>query len=121
MFLFQDFVSSFKAVHKLRSRRNLAESLKTAGQIGVSIGVLRLALTEAKRRKLPGEESWKTIFSKDIDDVAEMLRKFEHENEFVWNEKVPSGDELPSHEGNQIVSEIAYVPKRWERALVFKI
>ncbi|KAL5553491.1 hypothetical protein UlMin_040892 [Ulmus minor] len=117
---FVEFISSCRTVHRLKSQKYLAESLKNAGQVGVSVGVLRAALVDAKRR-IPGEESWKTIFTQEIDDVTELLRKFSHENEFVWREKVPSGDELPAPEGNKIASVIPYQPKNWERGLVFKI
>lgn len=117
---FVEFISSCRALHRLRGQKYLAESLKTAGKVGVSIAVLRLALTNVKRH-MPGEESWKSVFRKEIDDVAEFLRKLEHENGFVWREKVPAGDELPLCEGNKIVSTIPYRPKRWERELAFKI
>ncbi|XVE53340.1 hypothetical protein DITRI_Ditri02bG0196400 [Diplodiscus trichospermus] len=92
--LFLEFISSCKALHELRSLRYLAESLRAADQVGVAVGVLRNALINVKK-KVPGEESWKSIFRKEIDAVADMLRKFENENEFVWHEKIPGDDELP--------------------------
>lgn len=118
--LVQEFVSCCRALHELRSQKYMAESLKTGGQVGVSVGVLRRALVDAKK-KMPGKDAWKSIFKKELDDVAELLRKFEHENTFIWNEKVPSGNELPTPVGNRIVSVIPYHPKRWERELFFKI
>ncbi|KAE8716067.1 hypothetical protein F3Y22_tig00110156pilonHSYRG00316 [Hibiscus syriacus] len=117
---FLEFISSCKALHELRSLKYLAESLKITEQLGVAIGVLRDALTNAKK-KVPGEESWRAIFGKEIDAAADMLRKFEHENEFVWHEKIPAGDELPRLQGNKIVNAIPYNPKRWERELSLKI
>ncbi|KAF3975416.1 hypothetical protein CMV_001347 [Castanea mollissima] len=91
---FAEFIFSCNALHELRSQKFLADDLKNAGQVGVAVGVLRLALSNITK-KMPGEESWKSVFRKEIDDVSEMLRKFEHENEFVWHEKIPHGDELP--------------------------
>lgn len=116
----QEFIFSCNALHELRSQKFLADGLKIAGQVGVAVGVLRLALSNITK-KMPGEESWKSVFRKEIDDVSEMLRKFEHENEFVWHEKIPHGDELPLLQGNKIVSIIPYNPKRWERELAFKL
>ncbi|XP_015895684.3 uncharacterized protein LOC107429501 isoform X1 [Ziziphus jujuba] len=115
-----EFVSCCRALHELRSRKFVAENLKTASQMGFSIGVLRQALIDV-RRKLPSKESWKSIFKKEMDEVAEFLRKLEHENTFIWNERVPSSDELPIPEGNKIVNIIPYHPKRWEREIFFKL
>ncbi|XP_058182823.1 uncharacterized protein LOC131300836 [Rhododendron vialii] len=117
---FVDFVSSSKALHELRSYKYLADSIKVSGQIGVTIGILRHALTNGQK-KMPGEESWRSVFKQEIDEVSALLRKYEHENDFVWHEKVPLHDELPIPEGKKIVNYIAYHPERWERALVFKI
>ncbi|KAF5444479.1 hypothetical protein F2P56_033607 [Juglans regia] len=99
---FVEFILSCKAIHELRSQKYLAESVKIAGQVGVAVGVLRLALINIKK-KMPGEESWKSVFRKEIYNVSEMLRKFEHENEFVWHEKIASGDELPLPQGKYII------------------
>ncbi|XP_059655545.1 uncharacterized protein LOC132302651 [Cornus florida] len=116
---FVDFISSCKAVHELRSCKYLAEDLKIASQVGVAVGVLRRALINAQKN-LPGEESWRLVFKKEIDDVTGLIRKYEHENEFVWREKIPSDDDLPLPQGKRIVSFLPYHPQRWERALVFK-
>lgn len=70
---------------------------------------------------MPAEELWKSIFSQNIDNVADMLKKFENENEFVWREKIATDDELPLLEGKKIVNLIPYRPQRWERELMFKI
>lgn len=117
---FVDFISSSKAVHELRSYKYLADSIKVSGQIGVTIGILRLALTNGQK-KIPGQESWRLVLKDEIDEVSALLKKYEHENDFVWREKIPLQDELPIPEGKKIVSHIAYHPQRWERALVFKI
>lgn len=73
------------------------------------------------KKKIPGEESYKSIFRKEVDVAADMLTKCEHENEFVWQQKIASGDELPVPQGNKILNAIPYRPKRWERELAFKI
>ncbi|KAF9618266.1 hypothetical protein IFM89_000901 [Coptis chinensis] len=52
------------------------------------------------KRQMPGDESWRPIFKTEINGVAEMLRKLEHENDFVWHDKVPSDSQLPPLEGN---------------------
>ncbi|XP_048137401.1 uncharacterized protein LOC115756576 isoform X2 [Rhodamnia argentea] len=115
-----EYMSSCKALHELRSQKYLAEELRTAGQVGVAIGVLSEALINAKKR-IPGEESWKVIVKKEIDEATETLRKLEHENEFVWHEKIASGDELPLPQGSRIVKIIPYHPTRCETPLVFKL
>jgi len=109
-----------KCLHELKGQQHLAENLKVSGQIGVAIGVLCSVLTNAKR-KIPGEEPWKSLYQKQIQDASEVLRKFVHENDFVWHEKIPSGDELPLPEGNKIVNFIPYIPKKWERRLLLKV
>lgn len=117
---FVDFIASCKALHELTSQKHVADDLKTAGQVGAAIGVLRHALVSAKKN-MPAEELWKSIFSQNIDNVADMLKKFENENEFVWREKIATDDELPLLEGKKIVNLIPYRPQRWERELMFKI
>lgn len=74
-----------------------------------------------RKKKIPGEEPWRSIYQKQIHEASEVLRKFVHENDFVWHEKIPSGDELPLAEGNKIVGFIPYSPKRWERTLAFQM
>ncbi|KAJ9163371.1 hypothetical protein P3X46_023048 [Hevea brasiliensis] len=106
---FLEFITSCKALHELRSQTYFAEGLKNDGQVGIAIG------------KIPVEDSWKTFFRKEIENSADTLRKFEHENEFVWHEKIPSGDELPLLQGHKIVKIEPYRPKKWERELAFKI
>lgn len=117
---FMEFIWSCKALHELRSQKYLAESLKDAGQVGIAIGILHDALINVKK-KMPGEESHKSIFRKEVDVAADMLIKCERENEFVWQQKIASGDELPLPQGNKIVNAMPYRPKRWERELAFKI
>ncbi|BAT98990.1 hypothetical protein LR48_Vigan06g129900 [Vigna angularis] len=115
-----EFMYFCKCLHELKGQQHLAESLKVSGQIGVAIGILYSVLTNVKK-KIPGEEPWKSLYQKQIQDSSEVLRKFVHENDFVWHEKIPSGDELPLPEGNKIVNFITYSPKKWERKLSFKI
>lgn len=111
---------SCKTLHELKSYRFTAEGLKNDGKIGVAVGVLRRALSNAKK-SMPREESWRSVFKKVVDDSTVILRKYEHENEFVWHEKVPFNDELPLPQAVKIVSPIPYQPQRWERTLAFKL
>lgn len=104
----------------MKSQKNLAEDLKTNGRVGDAIGVLRRGLTDAKK-EIPKDNSWKLVFGRETDVVAETLRKFEHENEIVWHVKIPSTYELPTPKGSQIVHSIPYRPRKWERELAFKI
>ncbi|XP_022150707.1 uncharacterized protein LOC111018769 [Momordica charantia] len=117
---FLEFVSACRALHELKSQKNLAEDLKTNGRVGDAIGVLRRGLTDAKK-EIPKDNSWKLVFGRETDVVAETLRKFEHENEIVWHVKIPSTYELPTPKGSQIVHSIPYRPRKWERELAFKI
>ncbi|KAG7013047.1 palA [Cucurbita argyrosperma subsp. argyrosperma] len=117
---FLEFLSAFRALHELKSRKNLAKELMSGGQAGVAIGILRHALTDVKK-DMPRENSWRLVFGTEIDSVAETLRKFERENEIVWHKKIPSRDELPTPKGSQIVTSIPYCPKKWERELAFKM
>ncbi|KAK7275217.1 hypothetical protein RIF29_16326 [Crotalaria pallida] len=114
-----EFISSCKASHELKSQQYLAEQEKVNDKIGAAIGILRYALINA-RRNVPREESWKSIYQKQIHDASEVLRKFERENDFVLSERIPSEDELPLPEGKKIVTFIHYNPARWERELAFR-
>ncbi|OIW02258.1 hypothetical protein TanjilG_15141 [Lupinus angustifolius] len=114
-----EFISSCKSLHELKGKQYVAESLRASDQIGAAIAVLRSGLINAKK-KIPREESWKSIYQKQIHDASEVLRKFEHENYVVWSQKIPSVNELPLPQGSKIVNIIDYSPKRWERQLVFK-
>ncbi|KAK7407571.1 hypothetical protein VNO78_09524 [Psophocarpus tetragonolobus] len=114
-----EFMYFCKCLHELKGQQYLAESLKACGQIGAAIGVLCSVLINVKK-KVPGEDPWKSIYQEQIQEASEVLRKFVHENDFVWHEKIPSGDELPLPEGNKIVSFIPYSPKTLHKQLSFK-
>lgn len=116
----QEFISSCKALHDLRSYTYIAEGLKTDGRIGVAIEVLRHALMTAQKN-MPGKESWRLVLKQEVDNLTGLLRKYEHENDFVWHDKIPTHHELPLAEGKRIVNCIPYHPQRWERALSFKL
>ncbi|XP_075495760.1 uncharacterized protein LOC142533050 isoform X1 [Primulina tabacum] len=117
---FMDFVLSCKTLHELKSYKHLAEILKNEGKIGTAIGVLHRALSNLQKYQ-PREDSWKQVYKRVFDDMTESLKKYEHENEFVWHEKVPHHSELPSPQAVKIVSPIPYQPQKWERTLVFKL
>lgn len=53
--------------------------------------------------------------------MNELLRKYQHENDFVWRAKIPLQHELPSPEGKKIVSFIPYHPQKCEGTPAFKI
>ncbi|KAK4430182.1 hypothetical protein Salat_1318900 [Sesamum alatum] len=115
-----DYVLSCKTLHELKCYKYIADGLKNDGKIGVALGVLRRALANAKK-SMPKDESWRSVFKQVVDDVSVQLRKYEHENEFVWRENVPCNDELPSPQAVKIVTLIPYLPQKWERTLVFKL
>lgn len=117
----QDFLLSCQTLHELTSYKYHAQVLRTDGKIGVGIGVLRWALAKATK-SVPREESWRSVYHQVIDELTKLLQKYEHENEFVWHEKIPYDDnELPSPRAVRIVSAIPYFPQKWERALMFKL
>ncbi|MCD7453786.1 hypothetical protein HAX54_022122 [Datura stramonium] len=115
-----DYITTCKMLHELLSYKYLAESLKIEGQIGFAIGVLHHVI-QSSEKHTPREESRRLVYKQLLDDLTGLLRKYEHENEFVWHEKIPMQDELPVSQGVKIVSSIPYQPQRWERTLVFKI
>lgn len=117
---FVEFLSFCKVMHELKNDVYRAQSLKTDGQIGVAIGVLRKALVTAQMN-LPGNESWRLVLNQEADKLRGLLEKYEHENDFVWHDKIPTQLEFPLPEGKRIVKFIPYHPQRWERALSFKI
>ncbi|KAK6134088.1 hypothetical protein DH2020_032185 [Rehmannia glutinosa] len=83
-----DYIMSCKALHELKCYKHVAENLKNEGKIGVAVGVLRRELSNAKK-SMPKEEAWRLVFKQVINDLSVVLRKYEHENEFVWlNKKV---------------------------------
>lgn len=116
----QDFISSCKSIHELKSYLSVAEGLKKDGQIGFAIEVLQHAIITAQKN-IPGKESWRLVLKQEVDKLTGLLRKYEHENNFVWHDKIPTHREFPVAEGKRIVHCIPYHPQRWERALSFKL
>ncbi|CAI9756093.1 unnamed protein product [Fraxinus pennsylvanica] len=114
-----DFLSCCKTLHELKSYKYLAEGLRNDGKIGIAVGVLRQALANVKN--MPKEESWRLVSKGVIDDLTGLLRKYEHENDFVWHEKPPNNDELPLPQAVKVVSAIPYQQQKWERTLVFNM
>lgn len=107
-------------MHELRNDVYSAESLKTDGKIGVAIGVLRKALVTVQMN-LPRDKSWRLVLNQEADKLTGLLEKYEHENDFVWRDKIPTQHEFPLPDGKRIVEFIPYHPQRWERALSFKM
>ncbi|XP_047341477.1 BRO1 domain-containing protein BROX [Impatiens glandulifera] len=118
---FLDFIFWCRDLHELRSYKYLARSMKDDdGNLGGAIGILRNALNK-RQTKVPGDDLWRQVLISEINESVELLRKYEHENEFVWHEKVLDFDQLPVPQGKKIVNSISYNPERWERSLSFKI
>lgn len=115
-----DYISSSKVVHELRSNKYMAKALKSDGKIGSAIGVLKRGLKNVDKN-VGVVESWRVVIKEEIEIMSEMIRKYEHENDFVWHEKVPYEDDLPLVQGREIVSCINYCPQKWERNLALKI
>ena len=55
---------------------------------------------------MAGEDAWKVPFRQELDDLQNMLRKCDTENDFIWRENPPRVDELPNLEGRQIVQAV---------------
>lgn len=115
-----DYISCSKVVHELRSHKYLAKDIKSDGGIGSAIGVLKRALKNVNKN-VGGVDTWRVVIKEEIESVSELVKKYEHENEFVSREKVPYEDDLPLVQGREIVTCIHYHPKRWERNLALKI
>ncbi|KAL9997697.1 putative BRO1 domain-containing protein [Helianthus debilis subsp. tardiflorus] len=116
-----DYISCSKALHKLRSYKHMAEGVKTEGQMGTAIGLLKRALNSKVQKNVGGLESWRKVIKQDMNALTELLRRYEHENDFVWSEKVPCDEHLPMLQGKKIATCIPYCPARWERTLKLKI
>lgn len=114
-----DFISTCKVLHELMSYKYFAQALKHGDQIGIAIGVLRQTLANAKTHT-PKDESWRLVFKQVIDEVTGVLGKYESENDFVWREKIPFDEYLPSPVAAKVVNLIPYQPEKWERTLVFR-
>lgn len=119
--ILMDYISCSKVVHELRSYKYMAQAVKTEGQIGIAIGLLKQALNNVQKKNMGGIESWRMVIKEDIDSLTALLKKYEQENEFVWREKVPFDHHLPSLQGKKITTCISYSPERWERTLALKI
>ncbi|GLJ07982.1 hypothetical protein SUGI_0078990 [Cryptomeria japonica] len=117
---FRRFLSGCSILHEARSQRYIAGDLKVSEQMGLAVGVLRYALSNFQG-KWPGEDSWRQTYKQELDALSEMLRKCEHENDFIWHDKLPYLDELPHLEGKKIAAPIAYKPFRLDREFVFVV
>ncbi|KAI4379160.1 hypothetical protein MLD38_005493 [Melastoma candidum] len=117
---FLEYLSSLKELHELKSKKYLAQDLKSSERISVAIEVLRQALVDAGKH-IPGDESWRLILKEEMDEVAEVLRKYENENEIVWHQRISSWDELPAPVGSKMLNNVSYSPTRCEAPLVFKL
>ena len=116
-------MSTCKALHELKSYKHFADSLKTDSdsQIGNAIGVLQHAQNTIQKNKLPSKESWRSVIKHELETVSALIRKYEHENNFIWNKKIPPKHELPFPEGKKIVDIIPYEPQRPEQKIILKL
>ncbi|KAG0565452.1 hypothetical protein KC19_8G191400 [Ceratodon purpureus] len=72
----------------------LRQSTRKLKAFDVAIGVLRYWLSRVQPLR-PSEDAWKVPFGQELDDLQNMLRKCDNENDFIWREKPPQVDELP--------------------------
>ncbi|CAI9096271.1 OLC1v1032372C1 [Oldenlandia corymbosa var. corymbosa] len=114
-----DFIGTAQVLHNLKSHKYLAESLQNEGKIGVAIGVLHRAIKDVGKNS-PKDDSWRAVYKHLIQETVELKRKYEHENEFVWHQRIPIPDDLPSPESVKLVSAISYQSNRVEQRLHFK-
>ncbi|XP_073396909.1 uncharacterized protein [Physcomitrium patens] len=112
------FIGVCSVLHESRSQRYIAAEYTKVESFGVAIGILRYSLSRVQSVR-PSEEVWKLPFRQELDTLRNMLRKADHENEFIWREKPPRVDELPALEGKQIVQPIAYQPFGLDREFIF--
>ncbi|KAK1386925.1 BRO1 domain-containing protein [Heracleum sosnowskyi] len=119
---FLEFISACKALHELKSYKHFATSLKADSdtQIGTALGVLQHAENSMQKNKMPSKESWRSVLKQELETLSGLIRKYEHENNFVWNKKIPPQHELPSPEGKKIIELIPYQPQRSEQAISLK-
>ncbi|XP_010556378.1 PREDICTED: BRO1 domain-containing protein BROX [Tarenaya hassleriana] len=117
---FLEYVSFLGALHELKSQKHLAECLASEEQLGAAIGVLHRGLAAAAgRRSTAGEDTWRSIFRKETEEVSRRIDKYGRENDFILRQKIPLETELPVPHGNKIVNLIPYSPTGWERELCF--
>ncbi|KAG0558944.1 hypothetical protein KC19_10G066200 [Ceratodon purpureus] len=140
------FIRIASVLHESRSQRYIAAEYTKIERFGVAVGVLRYSLTrvlplrpgfqwKSYRKFFPtvlyeltsclvpeqtsDHEKWRLSFQREQDDLQNMLRKCENENEFIWHEKTPDVDELPTLEGTRIVQPIPYKSFGLDREFVF--
>ncbi|KAL3654379.1 hypothetical protein CASFOL_004060 [Castilleja foliolosa] len=115
-----DYMMSCKSLHELKCYKHFAESLKNEGKFGFAIGVLSRELLKAKKNGAK-DEKWRLVLRQVMDECNVVLKKYEHENEFVWHEKVPGKYDLPLAQGVKIVTLISYQPQKCEKLFDFKL
>ncbi|XP_073395450.1 uncharacterized protein [Physcomitrium patens] len=139
------FIRMCSVLHESRSQRYIAAEYSKIERFGVAVGVLRYSLKRvlplrpghewsSYRKFLPtllfkltscvapgptSDDTWNHIFQRELDELQNMLRKCEHENEFIWHEKIPYVDELPTLEGTRIVQPVPYKSLGLDREFVF--
>ncbi|KAJ0230615.1 BRO1 domain-containing protein [Hirschfeldia incana] len=106
---FLDYVRTLGALHELKTGKHFAESLESEGELGEAIGVLRRALTKAKTTTQFRDDTWKSIFKKEIEKVSTLMNKYECLNKSMMVQRIPVEADLPTLQGDKIVKLIPYI------------
>ncbi|CAH8360894.1 unnamed protein product [Eruca vesicaria subsp. sativa] len=109
---FSNYVSTLGALHELKSGKHLAESLESDGELGEAIGVLSRALARAKMTTQFRDDTWKSIFKKEREQVTTMTNKYERLNNSMMLQLIPLEADLPTLQGDKIVKLIPYIHQK---------
>lgn len=109
------------ALHELKSGKHFAESLESEGEVGEAIGVLGRALAIAKKTTQSRDDTWKSTFKKEREQVTTLMNKYERLNKSMMLQRIPLEAELPLLQGEKIVKPITYLPTKKEKELNFEL
>ncbi|KAG0454521.1 hypothetical protein HPP92_023813 [Vanilla planifolia] len=117
----QDFVSTCRALHELRSQVHLAEELRSTEQVGSAVSIVCNAMSKIKKLKSAKNKSHQLVLNKEMQQVAEKLKRMQHEHEFLWNRKTNGAHLLLVLEEKIIVSAIPFEPHKLAKVFMFQI
>ncbi|KAG0455761.1 hypothetical protein HPP92_023549 [Vanilla planifolia] len=117
----QDFVSTCRALHELRSQVHLAEELRSTEQVGSAVSIVCNAMSKIKKLKSAKNKSHQLVLNKEMQQVAEKLKRMQHEHEFLWNRKTNGAHLLLVLEEKIIVSAIPFEPHKLAKEFMFQI
>ncbi|CAN8293794.1 unnamed protein product [Cochlearia groenlandica] len=117
---FLEYVSTMRALHELKSQKHMAILLESEERVGEAIGILRRALSAAKKSTPSKEDTWISTFKKEREEVSKNMAKYERLNDVMILQKIPVETDLPYPKGEKIVNLIPYIPTRREVELNFK-